>query len=115
MDKRNIDDTDGMFQAICDHIEYSYNNGTVRPTITVFRKRQDGIPDMRVWNQLMISLAGYSIESTTESQLPGDETTTKKIGDQVNLGFTRVSKFTYNIFKNFKMKNIISHHMGILK
>ena len=95
MDKRNINDTDGMFQAICEHIEYSYNNGAIRPTITIFRKRQEGMPDMRVWNQLMISMAGYSIDSTKEDQFPGDETTTKKIGDQSNLGFTRVSISLY--------------------
>ena len=43
----------------------------------------------------MISMAGYSIDSTKEDQFPGDEVTTKKIGDQSNLGFTRVSILLY--------------------
>ena len=75
-DKRNVTDTDGMFEAICEHIKYSYNNGAIRPTITVFRKRQEGLPDFRVWNQLMIGFAGYSLESSkkeNKSHFPGDE------------------------------------------
>ena len=103
LDKRDVNDSDGMFQAICDHITYSYNNGVIRPTITIFRKRQEGMPDMRVWNQLMIEMAGYSIESTEDDQFPGDEPPTKKIGDQANLGFTRVSKI---IITSLSMFNI---------
>ena len=45
---------------------------------------------MRVWNALMVAFAGYSVDSTKKTQFPGDETTSKKIGDQNNLGFTRV-------------------------
>ena len=82
-----------MFEAICEHIKYSYNDGAIRPTITVFRKRQEGLPDFRVWNQLMIGFAGYSIEAhkkDAQAHFPGDENTTNKIGDQANLSFTKV-------------------------
>ena len=88
-----------MFEAICEHIKYSYNDGAIRPTITIFRKRQEGLPDFRVWNQLMIGFAGYSLESSkkeNEPHFPGDENTTKKIGDQANVSFTKVTKVVLN-------------------
>ena len=104
-DKRDVTDTDGMFEAMCEHIKYSYNNGAIRPSITVFRKRQEGLPDFRVWNQLMIGFAGYSLESSkneNESHFPGDESSTKRVGDQANLSFTKVSIYYCHISrKNF--------------
>ena len=90
-----------MFDAICEHIKYSYNEGAIRPAITIFRKRQQGLHDMRVWNQLMIAFAGYSLEGVTkENQFSGDETTSKKIGDQSNVVFTRVSMIDNPFFDN---------------
>ena len=72
-DKRDVNDTDAMYNAICKHIDYSYHNGAIRPTITIFRKRQGGRSDLRVWNSLMLGFAGYSVESTKDGQLPEDE------------------------------------------
>ena len=90
-----------MFDTICEHIKYSYNEGAIRPAITIFRKRQQGLHDMRVWNQLMIAFAGYSLEGVTkENQFSGDETTSKKIGDQSNVVFTRVSMIDNPFFDN---------------
>ena len=100
-----------MFEAICEHIKSSYNDGAIRPTITVFRKRQDGLPDFRVWNQLMIGFAGYSIEANKKDDQPhspGDENTTTKIGDQANLSFTKVieKRFIWCILSNiFSVSN----------
>ena len=91
IDKRDVDDTDGMYNAICEHIEYSYHNGAIRPTITIFRKRQEGRSDLRVWNTLMLAFAGYSVESTMDVEFPGDENIVNKMGDQSNLAFTKVS------------------------
>ena len=84
---------EGMFQAICEHMEYSYHDGAIRPTITIFRKRQEGKSDLRVWNNLMVSFAGYAVESSAQEGqvlMEGDEKPMKKIGDQNNLAFTRV-------------------------
>ena len=99
-DKRDTQDTDGMFDAICEHIKYSYNEGAIRPAITIFRKRQQGLHDMRVWNQLMIAFAGYSVEGAKENQFSEDANTSRKTGDQSNVVFTRVSmldNFFYNV------------------
>lgn len=93
-----------MFDAICEHIKYSYNEGAIRPAITIFRKRQQGLHDMRVWNQLMIAFAGYSVEGAKEkNQFTGDyidENTSRKIGDQSNVVFTRVSMLDQLFFDN---------------
>ena len=96
-DRRDINDADGMYNAVCEHIDYSYHNGAIRPTITIFRKRQEGRSDLRVWNSLMLGFAGYSIESTKDGQFPGDENEVKKIGDQNNLAFTRVRIFNLHL------------------
>ena len=61
-DKRHIDDAEGMFKAILQHIEFSNNGGNIRPAITVFRQRQLGKKDPRVWNNLVIQFAGYEQE-----------------------------------------------------
>ena len=29
-----------MFQCICDHIKYSFNNGNIRSAITIFKERK---------------------------------------------------------------------------
>ena len=55
---------------------------------------------MRVWNQLMIAFAGYSVEGAKENQFSGDENTSKKIGDQSNVVFTRVSMLDKLFFDN---------------
>ena len=90
-DKRDVTNTSGMFDAIVDHIKYSYNGGTIRPAITVFRKREIGKPDMRVWNPLMAHFAGYKIKSNSDQNVANhDESTKELIGDQGNLEFTMV-------------------------
>ena len=75
-----------MFKAICEQIEFGTNGGAIRPTITVFRPRQYGKSDLRIWNSMMLSFAGYVHE--IENEVTG-ETHEKKIGDQGNLEFTQ--------------------------
>ena len=91
IDKREVVDSSGMFAAIVEHIKYSFNGGKIRPTITVFRKRQkDKVSDMRVWNPLMAQFAGYK-----DSMSVNDNNDTidcpSQIGDQGNLEFTQVT------------------------
>ena len=89
IDKREVVDTCGMFTAMIEHIKYSFNEGKIRPTITVFRKRQqDKVPDMRVWNPLMVQFAGYN-DNVSDSQQ--DYPSQNSIGDQGNLEFTQVT------------------------
>ena len=104
-----------MFDAICQHIKYSYNEGAIRPAITIFRKRQQGLHDMRVWNQLMISFAGYSVEGAKENQFSGDENTSRKIGDQSNVVFTRVSMLDILFFDNVPHVKCVNYIKIFLK
>ena len=41
-DKRHIDDAEGMFIAIKEHLAFSNNGGNIRPAITIFRQRRPG-------------------------------------------------------------------------
>ena len=61
-DQRHIDNTDDMFKAILDHLEFSNNGGNIRPAITLFRQRLPGEKDPRVWNGLMTQFAAYEQE-----------------------------------------------------
>ena len=80
-----------MFDAIIGHIKYSYNSGNIRPAITVFRKRETGRNDLRVWNTLMAHFAGYrSTMNENDTVEHCDISKTKLIGDQGNLDFTEV-------------------------
>ena len=76
-DRRHIDTADEMFEALCEHIEYSNNGGNIRPAITVFRQRQPGKTDPRVWNNLMVQYAGYEQEDGSV------------IGDPASVGITK--------------------------
>ena len=80
-----METTDGMFDAMCQHLKHATNGGVLKSTITVFRHRQPGKEDMRVWNFFGLSYAGY--ESKDQDDLMGEPV---KIGDQGNLDFTRV-------------------------
>ena len=79
-----------MYDALTDHIKYSYNGGTVKPAITIFRKREIGKPDLRVWNPLMAHFAGYKVNSNHHKNIE----LLKEIGDQGNLEFTEVIEFS---------------------
>jgi len=61
-DCRQLTDTDMMFMAICRHLEVALNGGNIQPAITIFRERRPGLPDLRVWNKLIIGFAGYEQE-----------------------------------------------------
>lgn len=78
-----------MFDAICQQLKYATKNGDLRSAITVFPKRQPLQSDFRVWNQHLISYAGY---------LQDDGTV---VGDPAGLKMTEVTK-TY--FKSIQQR-----------
>ncbi|XP_045593279.2 nitric oxide synthase, salivary gland [Procambarus clarkii] len=59
-DARDVTTPQEMFAAICRHLKYGTNDGNIRSVITVFPQRRPGKPDFRVWNQQLISFAGYA-------------------------------------------------------
>lgn len=58
-DCRYVTTTSGMFEAICNHIKYATNKGNIRSAITIFPQRTDDSHDFRIWNNQLISYAGY--------------------------------------------------------
>ena len=114
-DKRDVTNTTGMFDAIIDHIKYSYNGGTIRPAITIFRKREIGKPDLRVWNPLMAHFAGYKVNSNQYQNVElSDSSSLKEIGDQGNLEFTEVIKFTKNKENEIRFYIILYHEIFVV-
>uniref|UniRef100_A0A453YZV7 Nitric oxide synthase n=2 Tax=Anopheles gambiae TaxID=7165 RepID=A0A453YZV7_ANOGA len=75
-DCRYVTTTSGMFEAICNHIKYATNKGNLRSAITIFPQRTDGKHDYRIWNNQIISYAGYKNADG------------KIIGDPANVEFT---------------------------
>ncbi|XP_011410183.2 PREDICTED: nitric oxide synthase, endothelial-like [Amphimedon queenslandica] len=59
LDAREVDSAKEMFEALCDHLRYATNQGSIRSTITVFRHRTRANSDFRVWNSQLIRYAGY--------------------------------------------------------
>ena len=79
-----------MYQAMIEHVKTTFNGGVIKPAITIFRQRKKGEHDLRVWNPLFLMHAGYSYEVAPDEDNIGEEPEVKKIGDQINLDFTRV-------------------------
>ena len=67
-----------MFEAICNHLKYSTNKGSIRSAITVFRQRHEPGRDFRVWNGQLINYAGFRIDEN------------KVVGDRNQIEFTQV-------------------------
>jgi len=69
-----------MFEAICNHIKYATNKGSLRSAITIFPQRVKSIKnDWRIWNSQLIGYAGYR-----------DKETGKIRGDPINADLTEI-------------------------
>ena len=76
-DYRHLTREEDIFEACVEHLRYATNNGKLRPLLTVFAKKPDDRPGIRIWNSQLIRYAGYT---------QGDGTI---IGDPVNASLTR--------------------------
>lgn len=84
--RHDVTNTDDMIKAIFDHMDAGTNGGALKPAITVFRPRQYGRPDLRVWNEMGLSYAGYIKEYFDKST---GQLKQIRIGDQGNQEFTQ--------------------------
>ena len=107
MDKRDVTTTHGMYQAMIEHVKTTFNGGVIKPAITIFRQRKKGEHDLRVWNPLFLMHAGYSFEVAPDEDNIGEEREIKKIGDQINLDFTRVNRCSTIFSHFFTVKNVM--------
>ena len=89
-----------MFEAMLEHMKYTFNDGTIKPAVTIFRQRKPGMCDLRVWNPLFLMHAGYQFQaSLNEENDVGEEVpVVKKVGDQMNVEFTRVCMIAKEFF-----------------
>lgn len=55
LDKRSLESTDDLFEALFEHINFAYNGGNIRSTISVFNA-QKGI---RIMNPQLLGFAAY--------------------------------------------------------
>jgi nitric-oxide synthase len=58
-DRRHLAHPDDMAQALFEHLEYAFNDGNIRPTITVFDPGTPARAGPRIWNPQLVRYAGY--------------------------------------------------------
>lgn len=73
LDKRELNTTDEVFDALFEHIDFATNGGNIRSTITVFNAHKE----IRIWNPQLLGFAGYLQEDGSV------------IGDPKNIEFTK--------------------------
>jgi len=79
-DARFTTNANEMFEALCNHIKYSTNKGSLRSAITIFPQRVKSTKnDWRIWNSQLIGYAGYRNKETGQI-----------LGDPINADFTEV-------------------------
>ncbi|GEL06505.1 nitric oxide synthase oxygenase [Rummeliibacillus stabekisii] len=59
-DERGVLEEETIFQKLINHIEYAFNNGKIKPVITIFEPGR-----VRIWNHQLIRYAGYECEDQT--------------------------------------------------
>ncbi|UYX52126.1 nitric oxide synthase oxygenase [Bacillus thuringiensis] len=62
LDAREVNDEEGVYNALIHHIKYATNDGKVKPTITIFKQYQGEENNIRLYNHQLIRYAGYKTE-----------------------------------------------------
>ncbi|MES5953257.1 nitric oxide synthase oxygenase [Bacillus fungorum] len=75
LDARDVNDAEGIYNALIHHIQYATNNGKIKPTITIFKQYKGENNNIRIYNHQLIRYAGYETEDGI-------------IGDSQSIGFT---------------------------
>jgi nitric-oxide synthase len=89
IDARHLSEEDDIFSALEHHIQYAFNNGKIRSTITVFRQKLPNEKEgPRILNQQLIHFAGHLQEDGSV------------IGDPVEIDFTEWCKQSGHVFEN---------------
>ena len=63
LDAREVNDEEGVYNALIHHIKYATNDGKVKPTITIFKQYQGEENNIRIYNHQLIRYAGYKTET----------------------------------------------------
>ncbi|MBY0595994.1 nitric oxide synthase oxygenase [Bacillus bingmayongensis] len=62
LDAREVNDEEGVYNALIHHIRYATNNGKIKPTITIFKQYNGEQNNIRIYNHQLIRYAGYETE-----------------------------------------------------
>ncbi|XGI84307.1 nitric oxide synthase oxygenase [Halorutilales archaeon Cl-col2-1] len=62
IDERGRETAKGVYEALCDHIEYATNDGDIKPAISIFKPMVRGEQQVRIWNYELVRYAGYETE-----------------------------------------------------
>ncbi|MEC5305666.1 nitric oxide synthase oxygenase [Bacillus thuringiensis] len=62
LDAREVNDEEGVYNALIHHIKYATNEGKIKPTITIFKQYQGEENNIRIYNHQLIRYAGYKTE-----------------------------------------------------
>src|SRR5665647_1263218 len=62
-DMRSLGNEDQIAEALWCHIELATNGGKIRPSVSVFRPAVDPDSQVLIWNNQLISYAGYETEN----------------------------------------------------
>lgn len=58
-DARKVMSTREMYDAICRHLLYALNGGTIKCAVTVFPQTTNPLNQFRIWNPQLLGYAGY--------------------------------------------------------
>ena len=76
-DCRQVTTAEECYDQCVDHLKYAFNDGAIKPVISVFRPKTDGkSAPVRIWNRQLLGYAAYRRKDGSI------------MGDPVNLGFT---------------------------
>ncbi|MBT2582674.1 nitric oxide synthase oxygenase [Planococcus sp. ISL-109] len=73
-DEREVETEEQAFAALVRHLRFAFNDGKIRPAITIFKQAGQG--GMRIWNHQLLRYAGYEREG-------------RIIGDSSSVAFTK--------------------------
>ncbi|MGX5373561.1 nitric oxide synthase oxygenase [Bacillus cereus] len=76
LDARDVNDVEGIYNALIHHIQYATNGGKIKPTITIFKQYKGDDNNIRIYNHQLIRYAGYETEKGI-------------IGDSQSIDFTK--------------------------
>jgi nitric-oxide synthase, bacterial len=83
-DLRHLCTEDEIFEACVEHLRVAYNDGKLRPVLTVFAPRQQGEPGIRLWNHQLVRYAGYR---QADGSVIGDPSSVEMTEQLVELGW----------------------------
>jgi nitric-oxide synthase len=78
-DCRNLTNPDEIAEALFEHLRFAWNQGDLRPAITVFSPGTREVPGPRIWNPQLLRYAGYRLRSGRQVGDPAQNAVTELI------------------------------------